>query len=65
LVFITIMALLTGLMIYTFKTVFTSFIVGSELGNESELSQTKVDEKGINEAYSFIFDKESVKLEIK
>ncbi len=65
LIFIGVMILLTVLVIYTFKTVFSSFFIGYEVEKESELSSLKVDEKSLNEAYDFAFNKENVKLEIK
>ena len=64
LVFLLVMVGLSVMVIFTFKTVFSSIIASNESGQVDLSSELKVDKDKLDEAYSFAFEKEIIKLEI-
>jgi hypothetical protein len=54
---------LGGLMLFTFRTVFTSFVTAYEVENEKGV-QVKIDKESLNGAYEFVFEREEPPLNV-
>lgn len=62
--FVVIMILLTGLIIFSFKTVFSAFITAYDVEVENVDAELRVDEVRLNKALLSIYQKESIPLEV-
>ena len=63
--FVVVMVLLAAMVIHAFRGIFSSFITVYEIGQDSTKLHDRVDKEKLDSAYNFVFDKESINLELK
>ncbi len=63
--FFVIMVVLTGVVIMTFKTIFSSMIVAFNVENYDLNAELKIDKDRLNTTYDIVYNKAPVSLEIK
>lgn len=59
------MVIMAGIAIYTFQSLFKSFIDLNEVVSDASSQDSRVNEQQLDEAYDFVFSKNPVKLEIR
>ncbi|KKQ26342.1 MAG: hypothetical protein US62_C0007G0014 [Candidatus Woesebacteria bacterium GW2011_GWA1_37_8] len=65
LLYISVMVIMAGIAIYTFQSLFKSFIDLNEVVSDASSQDSRVNEQQLDEAYDFVFSKNPVKLEIR
>lgn len=65
LLYISVMVIMAGIAIYTFQSLFKSFINLNEVVSDASSQDSRVNEQQLDEAYDFVFSKNPVKLEIR
>jgi len=63
--YISVMVVMAAIAIYTFQSLFKSFIDLNAVSGEVGTQESRVNEPQLDEAYDFVFDKKPVKLEIR
>ena len=63
--FVVVMVLLAAMVVYVFQGIFSSFILAYEIGQDSSKTHVKVDKEKLDGAYNYVFNKESVNLELR
>lgn len=65
LIYASVAVVLAVLLIYTVRTIFTSYFASYETGKETANSTLKVNKDQLDEVYNWVFNKESVSLNIR
>ena len=60
-----IMAILSVVVIFTFKTIFSSMITAFEIDNYDLTSELRVDKESLNASYDFVYNNEHQVLEVR
>lgn len=65
LTFILIMIVLSVLVVFTFKNIFSAFIVSNEIDQRDVNADLKIDKTKLDEAYNSVFNKSMTPLELR
>ena len=65
LLYISVMVIMAGIAIYTFQSLFKSFIDLNEVVSDASSQDSRVNEQQLDEAYDFVFSKNPVRLELR
>lgn len=63
--FLAIMSLLAVMLVFTFKTLFSSFIIAYEVDQTEKAKETRIDKERLDKAYQFAFEKKDINLELR
>lgn len=63
--FVGVMVLMAAMVIYAFKGIFSSFLTAYEVGQAGSTLLVKVDKEELDSVYGYVFEKDSVRLELK
>lgn len=64
-VFFVVMAILSGVIIYSGKSVFSAFLTTNEIVSDSTLEKARIDDDMLEQAYKMVYEKNSEELLIK
>lgn len=59
------MAILSGVIIYSGKSVFSAFLTTNEIVSDSTLEKARIDDDMLEQAYKMVYEKNSEELLIK
>lgn len=65
LVLVGVLILMALLVILTFRSVFSAYLIAYELKQDELSNDETVNETDLNSAYSFVFDKKTIPLEVR
>lgn len=60
-----IMVLLAAMVIYAFRGIFSSFITAYEVGRDDSVLTVRVNKEKLDKVYGYVFEKDSVNLELR
>lgn len=63
--FVIVMMLLAAMVIYAFQGIFSSFILAYEIGQDGSTTHVQVDKEKLDGVYDYVFNRESVNLELR
>lgn len=53
------------MLVFTFKTLFSSFIIAYEVDQTEKAKETRIDKERLDKAYQFAFEKKDINLELR